>query len=57
MPSPFALEPGTVLAKFRYRHLPRTRISVVEINPGVIALRKELAIPDDDKRLEMERRV
>src|SRR5690349_9611761 len=30
---------GGSLAKFCYRHLPRTRISVVEVNADVIALR------------------
>ncbi len=44
---------GGSMAKFCYRHLPRTRISVVEVNPDVIALRKEFAIPDDDQRLEI----
>ncbi len=41
---------GGSMVKFCYRHLPRTRISVVEINPDVIALREEFAIPDDDQR-------
>jgi spermidine synthase len=44
---------GGSLAKFCYRHLPRTRISVVEINPDVIALREAFAIPDDDQRFEI----
>jgi len=44
---------GGSMVKFCYRHLPRTRISVVEINPDVIALRNEFAIPDDDERLEI----
>jgi spermidine synthase len=44
---------GGSLAKFCYHHLPRTRISVVEINPDVIALRKAFAIPDDDQRFEV----
>jgi spermidine synthase len=44
---------GGSIAKFCYRHLPRTRISVVEINPDVIALREEFAIPDDDRRLQI----
>jgi spermidine synthase len=44
---------GGSLAKFCYRHLPRTRISVVEINADVIALRDQFAIPRDDARFEI----
>jgi len=44
---------GGSLAKFCYRHLPRTRISVVEISSEVIALREEFAIPPDDERFEI----
>lgn len=44
---------GGSLAKFCYRHLPQTRISVVEINAEVISLRKEFAIPADDERFEI----
>jgi len=44
---------GGSLAKFCYQHLPRKRISVVEINPDVIALREAFAIPDDDQRFEI----
>lgn len=44
---------GGSLAKFCYRHLPRTRISVVEISSEVIALREEFAIPSDDDRFEI----
>jgi spermidine synthase len=44
---------GGSLAKFCYRHLPRTRVSVVEINPDVIALRTAFAIPGDDQRFEI----
>ena len=44
---------GGSLAKFCYRHLPRTRITVVEINAEVIALRDEFAIPPNDARLEI----
>ena len=42
---------GGSLAKFCHRHLPNARITVVENNPGVIALRHEFNIPDDDARL------
>lgn len=44
---------GGSQAKFCYRHLPEARIEVVENNPGVIALRREFAIPDDDERLQV----
>jgi spermidine synthase len=44
---------GGSLAKFCYRHLPRTRITVVEISAEVIALRDEFAIPPDDARFEI----
>lgn len=41
---------GGSLAKFCYHHLPTTRITVVEINPHVMALRKQFQIPEDDAR-------
>lgn len=41
---------GGSLAKFCHRHLPRTRLTVVEVDPDVIALRGEFKVPDD-KRL------
>lgn len=41
---------GGSLAKFCHRHLPRTRLTVVEIDPDVIALREAFGVPDD-KRL------
>lgn len=41
---------GGSLAKFCHRHLPRTRIQVVEINPHVIALRDEFQVPPDSGR-------
>jgi spermidine synthase len=44
---------GGSLAKFCYRHLTRTRITVVEISADVIALREEFAIPPDDERFEI----
>src|SRR5690554_6057428 len=44
---------GGSQAKFCHRHLPRARIEVVENNPGVIALRRKFAIPDDDERLQV----
>src|SRR3982751_5300069 len=44
---------GGSLAKFCYRHLPRARITVVEINEDVIALRDEFCIPRDDERFRI----
>ena len=44
---------GGSLPKFCYRHLPRSRITVVEINEDVIALRNEFCIPKDDARLRV----
>ena len=41
---------GGSLAKYCYRHLPGCHITVVEINPHVIALRRDFAVPDDDAR-------
>ena len=41
---------GGSLAKFCYRHLPLSKITVVEINADVIALRDEFCIPRDDDR-------
>lgn len=44
---------GGALAKFCYQHLPEARITVVEINPHVIAMRTHFQLPDDDARLEV----
>jgi len=44
---------GGSLAKFCYRHLPRTRISVIEVSAEVIALRDAFAIPRNDERFEI----
>ena len=44
---------GGSLAKYCYRHLPGTGVTAVEINPAVIALRNEFAIPADDVRLRV----
>jgi spermidine synthase len=44
---------GGSVAKFCHRHLPQTRISVVEINAEVIALRDEFAVPGDDHRFHI----
>ncbi|WP_269633990.1 transferase [Pelomonas sp. BJYL3] len=44
---------GGSLAKFCHRHLPATRIKVLEINPHVLALRREFKVPDDDARFKV----
>jgi spermidine synthase len=44
---------GGSLAKFCHRHLPHTSVSVVEINPAVIALRRHFHVPPDDERLRI----
>lgn len=44
---------GGSLAKFCHRHLPKTRIHVVEINPHVLALREEFQVPPDDRRFRV----
>jgi spermidine synthase len=44
---------GGSVAKFCYRHLPHARMSVVEINAEVIALREEFAVPGDDDRFQI----
>jgi len=44
---------GGSLAKFCYRHLPRSKITVVEISEDVIAMRNEFCIPQDDARFRV----
>ena len=44
---------GGSLAKFCYRNLHRAQITVVEIDPRVIALRDEFCIPADDERFRI----
>lgn len=44
---------GGSLAKYCYRYLPDTELTAVEINPDVIALRNEFAIPADDVRFRV----
>ena len=44
---------GGSLAKFCYSELPHSRMTVLEINPAVIALRKTFCVPDDDARFEV----
>jgi len=44
---------GGSLPKFCYRHLPRSRITVIEIDEDVIALRDEFCVPKDDERFRV----
>ena len=44
---------GGSLAKFCHRHLPGTRIRVVELNPHVIALREAFHVPPDSARFSV----
>ena len=44
---------GGSLAKYCYRYLPQSTVTVVEINPDVIALRNEFAVPADDARFSV----
>lgn len=44
---------GGSLAKYCYHTLTDCNITVVEINPHVIALRKEFMVPDDDERFQV----
>src|SRR3954467_15382818 len=44
---------GGSLAKFCYRHLPGARITVLEVDPNVLALREEFRVPPDDERFRV----
>jgi spermidine synthase len=44
---------GGSLPKYCYRYLPDCRITTVEINEDVIALRDEFSIPPDDERFQV----
>jgi spermidine synthase len=44
---------GGSLAKFCHRHLPHCRITVLELDPAVIALREQFAIPRDSARFRV----
>jgi spermidine synthase len=44
---------GGSLVKFCHRHLPDTRLTVVEIDPDIVALREWFHIPRDDDRLQV----
>ncbi|MGY6519503.1 MAG: spermine/spermidine synthase domain-containing protein [Lysobacteraceae bacterium] len=45
---------GGSQAKFIHRHLPSTRLEVVEINPHVLRLRRRFRVPRDDARLSVQ---
>jgi spermidine synthase len=44
---------GGSLSKYCYRQFPRARITTLEINQNVIALRDEFLIPPDDERFKV----
>jgi spermidine synthase len=44
---------GGSLVKFCHRHLPGTRLTVVEIDPDIIELREWFHVPADDERLRV----
>jgi spermidine synthase len=44
---------GGSLAKFCHRQLRSSRMTVLEINPHVIALRGEVQVPEDDERFRV----
>ncbi len=44
---------GGSLAKFCYQHLPDTKITVIEINPHVLAFRNEFKIPENSEHFQV----
>jgi spermidine synthase len=44
---------GGSLVKYCHRHLPCTKITAVEIDPDVLALRSQFYVPPDDERLSI----
>lgn len=44
---------GGSIAKYCYAHLPLSRFTAVEINPEVIAMRGQFAVPADDARFRV----
>lgn len=44
---------GGSLAKYCHRHLAPARITVVEIDPDIVAFREEFLVPPDDARLRV----
>jgi spermidine synthase len=45
---------GGSLAKYCHRHLTSSRITVVEIDPHVLAFREQFLVPPDDARFRVE---
>jgi spermidine synthase len=44
---------GGSLSKYCHRRFPQARITTLEINPDVIALRDEFLVPQDDERFQI----
>ena len=44
---------GGSIAKFCHRFLPASRMTVLEINPYVLALRHDFQVPDDGERFQV----
>lgn len=44
---------GGSLAKFCYHRLPQANITVVEVNPHIVSLRREFHVPDDNERFRV----
>ncbi len=44
---------GGSLSKYCYRHLPEARITSLEIEPDVIALREQFRVPPDEERFRV----
>jgi spermidine synthase len=44
---------GGSIAKWCYRHHPKTKITVIELNPHVIAVRQAFRIPKDNRRFQI----
>ena len=44
---------GGSIAKFCHRFLPASRMTVLEINPHVLALRHDFQVPDDGERFQV----
>ena len=44
---------GGSIAKWCYRHHPQSRLTVVEINPHVIAVRDDFGVPRDSRRFRI----
>src|ERR1700722_7642570 len=44
---------GGSIAKWCYRHHPKAKVTVVELNPHVIAVRNTFRIPKDNRRFQI----